>query len=425
MKTVVVVGGSLAGIRAAEMILAKGFPGKCLIISREPEPAYERPPLSKQVITKGWEFDQVSLDVDNLESLEITRGKSAISLDVASKVVTLSDETKINYDGLIIATGCEPRLLSLPCYSQGNLPNRSNPSPALVSISQDLDNVLTLRTFGDAAKIRSRVAGNSKVVIIGAGFIGLELSSSLSQIGAKVTLIDPLDGLLQRTLGGYFSSYFEGLVRSNGIALQLGTTPTFFAIDSNRQVTGVATSSGEIFSCDLVIVAIGVIPSTAWLADSNVLLHPKDHGVVCNKYCQVMSKAGAPIENVFACGDVAWWHNELFDGPMRIEHFENAVSMGRCSGSNLVARPGDLASYTEIPFFWSDMFGKKIQYVGRSDEDSELEFIEGNLASDKFLAIYSNQGRITAAIGVGRPAKLMKIRTKIGEGASIDAIGTN
>ncbi len=417
LESVVVVGGSLAGVRAGESLRNYGYRGNLTIVSGESALPYERPPLSKQVISSNWDFSRVTITNKYEDSMNFYRGIFARALDLNSRTVLLTNDRELHFDGLVIACGASPRILNLPIETAGP---QAIPTDMVMGQDAPPTNLFALRTFDDAIRIRESAINSSRVVIIGAGFIGLEISSSLASLGLDVTVIDPAATLLSRAIGESFSSYFETLASQKGVCLKLGRTPKSFKVANSGKITQVLLDNDESCDADFVVYGIGVKPATEWLESSNISLHERDRGVVCDATCAVLDKNGRPLDTVVGCGDVAWFHHELFDENMRIEHFENAVSMAQAAAKRLLGLSDARIPYLDVPFFWSDLFGLKLQFVGRQYSDSKVDIVEGDLASNKFLALFHHQGVVTGALGVGRPARIVAMRNMIAQRASLD-----
>ena len=386
MQNIVIVGASLAGTRAAETLRAGGFTGSITMIGNESHVPYDRPPLSKNFLAGDWEADRVELrKPEALAELDITwkLGSAATALDTATNIVTLASGESVRYDGLVIATGGTVRRLA-------NQP--------------EIAGVHVLRTLDDAAALRGELAENARVVVIGAGFIGLEAAATATKRGAAVTVLEGLDAPLIRALGAEMGTAIGEVHRRHGVTVRCGVQVA--CIQGESHVTGVELSTGEVVPADVVIVGIGVSPATAWLEGSGLTLRD---GVVCDaNLC-----AGPP--NVFAAGDVLRWPNALFahvEQDMRVEHWTNAAEQGAHAANNLLAtlNDGEMTPYEAVPFFWSDQFDARIQCLGRPSADATVDVVAGSPADGKWCAIYSVDNRLTAVLGVSQPKLVMPSR---------------
>jgi len=391
--TIAVVGASLAGIRAAGALRREGFAGSLVLIGEEPHRPYDRPPLSKQYLAGTWDADRLDLvpaDKFDALSLDLRLGAAASGLDVDSKTVHLGDGTAVEADAVIIATGAHAR----------NIPG-----------GDALSGVHVLRSLDDADAIRDAMAlGPNRVVVIGAGFIGAEVAATARERDLEVTMIEMADVPMQRGLGDQIGAVCADLHREHGVDLRLGT-----GVDSlvgEGAVTGVRLSDGTVIDAELVVVGIGVVPNTEWLANSGLTI---DNGVVCDDSCRA-----APM--IYAAGDVARWHNRRFDEVMRVEHWDNAVEQGTYVAKRLLADAAggsdDLGPFTPVPWFWSDQYDRKMQLAGRVRPDDEMVLVDGTLEERRFAAIFGRDDRLVGVLAFNRPRQVMQYRQLISDGAS-------
>ena len=393
IEKIVVVGASLAGLRAVESLRRLGFGGEIVLAGAEKHLPYDRPPLSKEILQRRWDADKLTLRKQPFAdlSLDLRLGLRATALDVAARTVAFADGRLERYDALVIATGSAAR----------RLPNQP-----------DLAGVHLLRTLDDALALRSALERSPRVLVVGAGFIGAEVAASCRSRGLEVIAIEPLAVPLLRGLGLRMGALCAELQRENGVDLRCGVGVE--AIEGDGRVERVALSDGTHVAADVVVVGIGAVPETRWLAGSGLRL---DDGVVCDEHCA----AGPP--GVFAAGDVARWRNPLFDETMRVEHWSNAVEQGVYVAERLAGSAAGAEAFAPVPFFWSDQFGVKIQFAGRMRGDDELHIVAGSLAERRFTALYGREGRLTGALCFSRPRDLAKYRRLIAARTSLaDAI---
>lgn len=400
MEHVVVVGASLAGLRACETLRAEGFTGTVTLVGDEAEVPYDRPPLSKKLLAGDWDADRIRLrKADDLASLDLTMrlGVAASGLDTAAHTLTLADGTVVGYDGLLIATGATAR--RVPGW----------PTAA------ELDGVCELRTLSDALQLRDRLVDGARLVVIGAGFIGLEAASTARQRGCHVTVLEGAPAPLIRGLGAEMGAAVASVHARNGVDVRCGVQVA--AIEgAGGRVTGVRLADGELVAADAVLVGIGVAPATGWLDGSGLTLRD---GVVCDATLH----AGAP--GVYAAGDCARWPNRLFephdDVEMRVEHWTNAAEQGAAAAHNLLAaaRGEEPMPYAAVPFFWSDQFDSRIQFVGRAHGGDDVHVFAGS-TDGAFAALYGWQGRLRGVLGVSMPKMVMPFRPLIAAQASWD-----
>lgn len=394
MDRVVVVGASLAGLRAVETLRANGYEGSIAFVGDEPRLPYDRPPLSKGVLAGTEDLDRLPLragDAWDELAIDLRLGTKATGLDLAARHVVLAGDERLAFDGLVIATGATPRRL-----------------PGTDGVA----GVHTLRTFDDAMALKAALDTGARLVVIGAGFIGAEVAATARSRGLDVTVLEALPVPVARGLGSEMGAACAALHHDHGTDLRLGVMVDGLVGDG--RVEGVRLAGGDVVPADAVLVGIGVVPNTGWLDGSGLLI---DDGVVCNAMC-----AAVGAEGVYAAGDVARWHNPLFGEDMRVEHWTNAIEQGDAGARNLLAwSQGEAGEpFAPVPYFWSDQYGTKIQYVGRSRDGDEVRVVHGSVDERRFTALYGRDGRLVAALSFSMPARLMKYRRLLAAGATFD-----
>jgi NADPH-dependent 2,4-dienoyl-CoA reductase/sulfur reductase-like enzyme len=390
LRSVVVVGASLAGLHAAETLRHEGFDGPISVIGDELHRPYDRPPLSKQVLAGTWGAERTVLPAgaDDALDLDWRLGVRATGLDLAAREVALDDGSAVAFDGLVIATGATPR----------HLPGTG-----------DLAGVHTLRTLDDCLAVRDALdTGLDRVVVVGAGFIGSEVAATCRGRGIDVTLVEALPVPLGRVLGEQMGAVCAEVHREQGVDVRLGVGVE--GIDGHGRVEQVRLVDGSRIEAQLVLVGVGVAPNTSWLEGSGLEL---DNGVVCDA-----TTLAAP--GVVAAGDVARWPNHLFDETMRVEHWDNAIEMGAHAARRLLAGDGTTEPYQPVPWFWSDQYDRKVQLAGRSGPDDQLAVVDGSVADRRFVALYGRRGKVVGALGFNMPAKIVRYRLAIADGLSWD-----
>jgi NADPH-dependent 2,4-dienoyl-CoA reductase/sulfur reductase-like enzyme len=402
MPSIVVVGGSLAGLRAAEELRRQGFDGRLTVVGDEPHRPYDRPPLSKQVLAGEWDRERIELGVladGGIDALDIDwrLGTRAASLDVAERTLTLAgaETGRLSFDGLVIATGATPR--TLPGHG-------------------DLAGIHTLRTLDDCMAVRAVLdASPRRVVVVGAGFIGAEVAATCRARGLEVTLVEMLPVPLERAVGAEVGALTADIHRDHGVDVRLGVGVS--RIDGADRVEQVQLADGTVLEADLVVVGVGVAPNTGWLEGSGL---PLDNGVVCDVAC-----LAAP--GIVAAGDVARWPSPRFGAALRVEHWDNAVTMGEHAARTLLA---DLAAggrgsfaaepYDPVPWFWSDQYDRKIQLAGLAAGADEMRVVDGSFDERRFAAIYRKDDRIAGVLAMNRPRQVATYRKLIEADASWD-----
>lgn len=390
IQRLVVVGASLAGLRAVEAARKADFTGSITLVGAEEHLPYDRPPLSKDFLdvssgapapTPFFRSDDVFADELNVD---LALGAPATGLDVEGRVVRIG-EREIPYDAVVIATGS--RLRTLPD-------------------SEHLEGVHGLRTLDDALAIREALDSGARTVVIGAGFIGSEVASSAKKRGVDVTVVEALPTPLVRATGTAMGAAIASLHERNGTTLLCGTGVE--SIEGEGRVHRVVLTDGTVLPADLVVVGIGVSPCTGWLDDSGVAL---DNGVVCDETLWT----GLP--GVYAAGDVANWLNPMFGVRQRMENWTAAAEQGAAAARNAL-NPAGAKPYATVPYFWSDWYGSRIQFVGVPESD-EVSVVDGDVDSDeRWTALYRQGDRLVGALTVNGQAVIMKYRRMIGQKSS-------
>jgi 3-phenylpropionate/trans-cinnamate dioxygenase ferredoxin reductase component len=381
LRSVLIVGASAAGLSAARTLRRAGYDGRVTLLGEECELPYKRPPLSKEILAGSAEPAAARLRMEDNLDLELRLGQRATSLDLAAREVQVTGGPPARFDGLVIATGSAP----------------VNPWRKL-----KLSGVHTLRTLDDALALRDAFRSAQRLAVIGAGFIGAEVASAARARGLDVTMIETLRTPHATVLGHSVGTAVAALHRDNGTHLRLGTKVTGLA--GRAEVSGVELDSGEVLPVDLVVVGIGAAPATGWLNGSGVGLAA---GVVCDSSCAVLDTRGRAIDGIVAAGDVARWPNPLFRAEMRVEHWDNAITQGRAAALRLL---GQAAPYAPVPYFWTDQYDTKLQFVGMAHPGNQVTVAEGSLASRSCVAVYGQGGVTIGALAVNMPHRMASYR---------------
>lgn len=362
---IVIVGGGLAAAKAAEAARQHGYDRRLTIVTDEPHRPYERPPLSKQVLTGDADVDSVFVHDPSFyddHDIEVVTGDAVTTID-ADAGVTLASDTVLAYDRLLLATGARARHLPLT--------------------DRDLAGLLTLRSRTDARRLHDELVAAGHVTIVGAGWIGCEVASAARALGTEVTLVDPLDAPLQRVLGPELGRVFADLHRDQGVDLRLGLGVS--SARGNQRVERVTLSDDTVVDTDLVVVGVGVIPRTE-LAEASGL--DVDDGITTD---QTLATSDPRI---FAAGDVANAYHPFYGRHLRVEHWANALHQGTTAGANLL---GARQTYDRLPYFFSDQYDLGMEYVGHATDWDEV-VVRGDLEARKFIAFWLHDRRVVAAM---------------------------
>jgi NADPH-dependent 2,4-dienoyl-CoA reductase/sulfur reductase-like enzyme len=395
-STVAVIGASLAGLRAAETLRAEGYGGRIVLIGAEGHEPYDRPPLSKQLLAGTWGLDRVRLrEPEKIAALglDLRLGHTAVSLDVTGHTLELDDGARLPFDGAVVATGAHARTLADTAHLGG---------------------VYTLRTLEDCFALAAAVsAPGTRLVVVGAGFIGSEVAATCSGLGAEVTVVEALPVPLARVLGDRMGAACGALHADHGVALRTGVGVAGLlseASPAGPRVRGVALIDGSRIPADVVVIGIGVSPTTDWLAHSGLDI---DNGVVADATLHA-------ADDIVVAGDVARWFDQRLGTEIRIEHWTNAAEQGVAAARSLLVGRDRADPYTPVPYFWSDQYDTKIQVIGHPRPDDEIVVVDGSLEERRFVALYGRQGRLTAALGFSRPRQLMGYRPLVEAQVSLD-----
>jgi 3-phenylpropionate/trans-cinnamate dioxygenase ferredoxin reductase subunit len=367
-QTHVIVGASLAGAKAAETLRAEGFDGRVVLVGAEQERPYERPPLSKDYLRGEAGRDKVYVHDEGFyveHDIELILARSAVSLDTGRREVALDDGERLRYDRLLIATGAEPRRLSVP--------------------GAELDGVLYLRSVHDSDALRERIDRGGAVVVVGAGWIGAEVAASARQRGLDVTVVEPGSVPLERVLGAELGAVYRDIHADHGVEMLLGTGVAAF--EGDGAVERVRTSDGRALECDFVVVGVGVEPRTGLAAAAGIAV---DNGILVDEYLET----GVP--GVFAAGDVANSHHPFYGERIRVEHWANALNQGPAAARNML---DGTTAYERLPYFFSDQYDVGMEYTGFARTWNRVVF-RGDPATREFVAFWLVGDRVVAGMNV-------------------------
>jgi 3-phenylpropionate/trans-cinnamate dioxygenase ferredoxin reductase component len=378
---VVIVGASTAGLNAAEAVREGGFAGEVVIVGEEIHPPYDRPPLSKQILSGAWEPDRAVLRSEaELRDLgvDLILGRRAVALDPGERTVSVDDGRTLPFDAAVIATGVTPR----------QLPGATG-----------LRGAHLLRTVDNALALREELLPDRRVVVIGSGFLGSEVAAVACAAGADVTLVSSSAGPLSRVAGARLASLLADLHRAHGVDVRTGRAVSRI-VPRGDAVAAVELADGTLLKADVVLAAIGSDPATGWLRSSGLDL---GDGVLCDDGCRAAPR-------VWAAGDVARWPNRRFDVSMRLEHQMNAGEQGRFVGEQLLGAHG---RFEPIPYFWSDQYDVKVQGYGIFPSAAEPTVTDGRIEDGRFVMSFTHAGRVVGAVGWNMPRGIRAARAAI------------
>lgn len=384
----VILGGGAGGVTAAATLRSEGFDGPVVLISAEADPPYARPPLSKGVLQGSAELDGIRLHHDAWfadHDIDLRLGTTVESLDPAGRRIRLDGGTALRYGRLLLATGGRPRRLDVP--------------------GAVADGVHTLRTLRDARAIRSLLHPGSRVLIVGAGFIGAEVAASARAVGCDVTLLEACTTPLLAALGPEMGAVYGEIHRRHGVDLHTGAVVA--SIERTEDGLCVHTAGGASFPGALVVTGVGMEPEVSLAERAGLAV---DNGIVVDEHCRTSA------EDIYAAGDVANHPSALLGRRVRIEHWQHAQNQATAAAKNMLGKP---VRFAEVPWFWSDQYGLSLQVAGHTSADWRV-VMRGDPASSNFSAFYLTAGdRLVGALGVNRPLEVRAARRLIAAGAVV------
>lgn len=380
---VTIIGAGVAGVRTAQSLRRHGFSGSITLLGAEPHLPYDRPPLSKKIITGETQLNEIYLCTpEELAELGVAYqpGSRVTHIDTDERTLTLADGSGLPYKQLVIATGATPKVL-----------------PGV----EDLDNVFLLRTIDDGLRLREAAKGAQRACVVGGGVLGAEIAASLRFHGLPVTVLEFAPGLLARSLGdSAVASTLLAMHRNAGVEVRLGTGVK--GLVGEGSVTGVTLDDDTTLPADLVVIALGVQPEAAWLENSGIEL---DDGVLCDPQL----RTSAP--DVFAVGDVVRLVDNERGTRERAEHWTNAVEQADVVARNLIAgATGELSVHVAAPYVWSDQHSERIQIIGSTRGADIEEVISHPEHPGRLLSVFGTDGSFTGAAAIGMPRPIARLR---------------
>jgi 3-phenylpropionate/trans-cinnamate dioxygenase ferredoxin reductase subunit len=384
----VIVGGSLAGATAALTLRDEGFDGAVVVVGDEPEPPYERPPLSKKYLSGEQEFEKALVrpaDLYEEREIEILSGMAAVRIDPRDLTVELADGRLLAADRVLLATGGR---------------NRRPPIPGL-----GLDGVHDLRTRADADRIRAECRPGRRAAVVGMGFIGCEVAATLRSSGLEVVALEALAAPLANVLGEEVGLAIAALHAEHGVETVLRDPVS--EVQGDGRVARLTTAGGRVIECDFVVVGLGIRPNVE-LAESAGLA--VGDGILVDELCRTSA------EGIYAAGDVAAHLHPVFGRRVRVEHWLNAIEQGAAAARSMLGRG---KPYTEVHWFWSDQYDANLQYAGHHETWDEL-VVRGSIEEQRFVGFYLESGRVRAAVALNRGRDLRRAVGIVRAQAAVD-----
>ena len=389
MENLVVIGAGQSAIQCITSLKKGGYLGSITLIGEEEHLPYQRPPLSKGFLDNsiGAErlyFKKLEFFIENKVQLKL--GTAAEEVDIENNQIHLSDNTVLPFDKLVFSTGSRVRKLEFP--------------------GDTLNSIHYLRGLDDALSIKSDIESSQDIVVIGAGYIGLEVAAIAAQKNKKVTVIEMADRVMNRTVDPQISNYYLELHQRNGVSFKFNTS--LKAVEGTEHPEMVICSDGSKIKADMVIIGAGIIPNTELADNSGVSC---DNGISVNEFGQTNH------DNIFACGDCTNHPNKLLNKKIRLESVHNAMEQSKAVASSLVNEPTE---YNQIPWFWSDQYDHKLQIVGLSGEHDKVT-LRGDMSDSKFMLFYTKNEELVAVDAVNNSKEFLISRKLVANKVKIKA----
>ncbi|GIJ30762.1 pyridine nucleotide-disulfide oxidoreductase [Micromonospora qiuiae] len=388
LRRIVVVGASLAGLRAAEALRRSGYAGELVLVGDEPHLPYDRPPLTKQFLNDGWRPEQTALPVAPGLDATWRLGVPVTRLDVSAHAVHLADGARLHYDGAVLATGARARPWPGPTTPTG---------------------VHTIRGLDDAIQVAKALPHAGRLLIVGAGFLGGEVAAAARALGVPATLVESQDWPLLAPAGPHVGRFVAALHRAHGVDLRLGVRVRDFTGNARGELTGAELTDGTNVEADLAVLALGAKPNIEWLAGSGLIT---DGGLVCDEYCRPLWDDGRPAPDVVAAGDLARWPHPLAGNELiSLGHWSNAVEQATAAAQTLL-QPDTTPGYRPVPSFWSDLYGVRMRSVGLPHLADVSAVIEHDDSKHRLVVTYHRNGQLIGALTANRTSRLAPFRAE-------------
>jgi 3-phenylpropionate/trans-cinnamate dioxygenase ferredoxin reductase subunit len=390
IASVTVVGASLAGLSTARALRAQGYQGRLTVVGAEHHAPYDRPPLSKEYLAGTLERAELDLltPEDDALAADWLLGRTATALDTHERAVVLDGGERLVSDAVVIATGARARQL---------------PGPGLAGVH-------TVRTVDDATALRAELLPGARLVLIGGGFIGAEIASTARDLGLDVVVVEAMGVPLAGPLGTEIGQACAALHAEHGVRLITGV-PVRQVLGIDR-VRAVQLADGRELPADVVVVGIGATPCVEWLAGSGLAMDAASGGVRTDAYC------ATEVPGVVAVGDCASAYRRRAGGPVRVEHWTNALKHPASAAATLLGAPSPPSADHEVPYFWSEQYGARLQFAGHRVHGDQVEVVEGDLDAGNFLAVYRRDGEPVAVFAMNRPKPFVRWRRELASRAT-------
>ena len=388
MTKVLIVGGGHAGANTAFALRKDGFDGEIIIISDEGYLPYHRPPLSKDFLKQNLAVEKMSFksaDFYEEQKISINLDTQINSIDLTSNHA-ITEDASFNFDYLVFATGASPRLLPME--------------------NADSKNLFYLRQITDVLSMHKQITPHKEIVLIGGGYIGLEVASAMIELGLKVTILEAEERILQRVTSPEVSQFYNDYHSKKGVRIICNAKVTNLNAE-NQMINSVSLESGESLAADIVLVGIGAIPNTQLAASIGLEC---DNGIKTDQYCRTS------IPNILAVGDCTSSFNSLYNKELRLESVPNALAQSKVASSSIL---GNELFNNEMPWFWSDQYDLKLQMAGLSSGYDECHII-GDTDSAEFIACYGKEGYLIAVDSVNQSRQFMLFKKALGNGFKLE-----
>lgn len=378
MEDLVIIGAGQSAIQCINSLKKEGYAGSITMIGEEEHLPYQRPPLSKGFLEDSVNKERLyfkKLDFFTENKIQLKLGTSANKVDLENKLVFLSDDTHLSFDKLVFATGSRVRKLDFP--------------------GSNLSSIHYLRGLDDAESIKNDLERSKEVVVIGAGYIGLEVAAIAAKKNVTVSVIEMADRVMNRTVDPQISDYYLKLHQNNGVKFIFNNS--LEEIKGSKKVESVLCSDGSEIKADMVIIGAGIIPNVELADQAGVFC---DNGILVDEFGQTNYK------NVYACGDCTSHPNKLLNKQLRLESVHNAMEQSKTVAFSAIAKP---LEYNQVPWFWSDQYDHKLQIVGLSGEHDNV-VMRGNTKDQKFMLFYTKDNQLIAVDAVNNPKEFLICR---------------